>query len=46
MRETLHTIGEWLRLLAAECYSRLYEEGGGENNLLIALSLTQPISCW
>ena len=31
-------IPEWLRLLAAECYSGLYEEGGGEINLSFALS--------
>ncbi len=26
-------IPEWIRLLAAECYSGLYEEGEGETNL-------------
>ena len=37
---TTPLIREWLRLLAAECYSGLYEEGGGEINLFYALSLT------
>ena len=31
-------IGEWLRLLAAECYSWLYKEGEGEHQRVLCIS--------
>ena len=33
-----NTIWEWLKLLAAACYSWLYEEGEGDINMSYALS--------
>lgn len=37
------TIGEWLRLLAVECYSWLYKEGEGEHQHVLCIVLNDAL---
>ena len=38
-----HLIVEWLRLLAAECYSWLYKEGEGEHQHVLCIVLNDAL---